>query len=289
MKYGFISEQRGAHRLEKMARTLGVSRAGYYHWRRRGEAPRRARDRALGQRIREVQEKVSYRYGSPRVTRELARAGVRVGHNHVARLMREQHVGRRIRGRTRSTTKSDHTVPVAQNVLNRDFVAKAPNRVWLSDITYLATAEGWLYLCVVIDLYSRKAVGWAMSRRMPAALVVQALEMALMRRGRPRGVVFHSDRGSQFASEMVRAQLDRNGLRHSMSRKGDCWDNAPSESFFSTLKRELCGQRAFATRAGARVAIFQYIEVFYNRERLHSTIGYLTPTEYEEGSRTNAS
>lgn len=289
MKYRFIDEQREVHRVEKMARTLGVSRAGYYQWRRRQESRRRGVDQQIANRITEIQNQVKYRYGSPRMTRELAREGCRVGHNHVARLMREHRLGRRTRKRYRSTTNSAHKLPVAKNLLNRVFSVEAPNRVWVSDISYIATAEGWLYLCVVIDLYSRKVVGWSMSRTMKAALVVQALLMAMMRRGWPRGVIFHSDRGSQYASEAVRKRLDRHGLQQSMSRKGDCWDNAPSESFFSTLKRELCGDRAFPTRAEARRAIFEYLEIFYNRVRLHSTIGYLTPVEYEEGWRQKAS
>ncbi len=284
MKYRFICEQRRFHSVEKMARTLGVSRTGYYEWLRGQGSLRRSRDEGLVERIREIQEKVHYRYGSPRMSQELARAGYRVGHNHVARLMREHQLGRRLRRRYRSTTRSDHNLPVAKNLVNREFRVEASNRVWVSDITYVSTAEGWLYLCVVIDLYSRKVIGWAMSRRMKAALVVQALIMALMRRGWPREVTFHSDRGSQYASDAVRGRLAQCGLKQSMSRKGDCWDNAPTESFFSTLKTELCGHRAFATRAKAQAAIFEYIEIFYNRVRLHSTIGYLTPAEYEEGS-----
>ena len=188
MKYRFISEQRRFHRVEKMARTLGVSRAGYYEWMRGQMSSRRSRDEGLVERIREIQEKVKHRYGSPRMTRELARAGYRVGHNRVARLMREHRLGRCTRKRYRSTTRSNHNLPVAKNLVNREFRAEARNRVWVSDITYLSTAEGWLYLCVVIDLHSRKVIGWAMSRRMKARLVVQALIMALMRRGWPREV-----------------------------------------------------------------------------------------------------
>ena len=288
MKYRFISEQRRFHRVEKMARALGVSRAGHYEWLRGHRSLRQSRDKELVERIKEVQKKVHSRYGSPRISQELARAGYQVGHNHVARLMREHDLGRRARRRYRCTTKSDHNLPVAKNLVNREFRVEAANRVWVSDITYVSTAQGWLYLCVVIDLYSRKVIGWAMSCRMKATLVVQALIMALMRRGWPREVIFHSDRGCQYASEAVRGRLTQYGLTQSMSRKGDCWDNAPSESFFSTLKTELCGSRAFATRAEAQAAIFEYIEIFYNRVRLHSTIGYLSPAEYEEGSPQKA-
>ena len=289
MKYRFIEEQRGYHRVEKMAEMLGVSRVGYYAWKRRPKSGRARSDEELAGRIRRIQKRVHYRYGSPRMTKELAREGYRVGHNHVARLLREHDLGRRPRKRYRSTTDSAHSHPVAENVINREFEVAEVNRVWSSDITYIATAEGWLYLCVVIDLYSRRVVGWAMERTIAATLVTTALMMAIMRRGRPRGVIFHSDRGSQYASEELRRKLQEYGLRQSMSRKGNCWDNAPAESFFSTLKTELCGDRAFATREEAKAALFEYIEVFYNRERLHSTLGYVPPVEFEESRARKAS
>jgi len=218
----------------------------------------------------------------PRITRELGRNGVRVGHNRVARLMRENELTRHVRKKFRSTTNSDHDLPVAENLVNREFAVGTANRVWVSDITYIATAEGWLYLCVVIDLYSRKVIGWAMSRRMKTVLVLRALTMALMRRGWPPGVTFHSDRGTQYCSRAFRRKLNVYHLRQSMSRKGNCWDNAPSESFFNTLKNELNGNRAFASRSEVQAMIFEYTEVFYNRVRLHSSIGYVPPTEYEE-------
>lgn len=289
MKYRFIEEQRGYHRVEKMAEMLGVSRVGYYAWKRKPKSGRARSDEELAERIRRIQKRVHYRYGSPRMTKELAREGYRVGHNHVARLLREHDLGRRPRKRYRSTTDSAHSHPVAENVINREFEVAEVNRVWSSDITYIATAEGWLYLCVVIDLYSRRVVGWAMERTIAATLVTTALMMAIMRRGRPRGVIFHSDRGSQYASEELRRKLQEYGLRQSMSRKGNCWDNAPTESFFSTLKTELCGDRAFATREEAKAALFEYIEVFYNRERLHSTLGYVPPVEFEESRARKAS
>jgi len=289
MNYRFIDEQRRYHRVGKMAGLLAVSRAGYYAWKKREKSGRAGSDEELVKRIKKIQKRVKYRYGSPRMTKALAGEGHHVGHNRVARLMREHDLGRRPRKRYRSTTKSDHTRPVAENVLNRQFNVAGANQVWSSDITYIATAEGWLYLCVVIDLYSRKVIGWAMGRTMQAALVVKALMMAIMRRGGPAGVIFHSDRGSQYASEELRGVLQRHGLEQSMSRKGNCWDNAPSESFFATLKTELCGDRAFATRSEAQAEIFEYIEIFYNRERLHSTLGYLAPAEFEEAQARKVS
>ena len=280
MKYRFIDEQRGCYRVEKMARTLGVSRAGYYEWRRHGETTRDPATGALVERITRDSRKGEVPVWVSTDHKRAGRGGDRVGHNHVARLMRAQQLG----GRPESGIARQPTARTSsggKELAESEFQAPAANRVWCSDISYIATAEGWLYLCVVIDLYSRKVVGWSMSRTMKAWLVVQALLMAMMRRGWPRGVIFHSDRGSQYASQAVRRRLERHGLLQSMSRKGECWDNAPTETFFSTLKRELCGDRAFATRAEARGAIFEYLEIFYNRVRLHSTNGYLTPAEYE--------
>jgi putative transposase len=289
MKFRFIDEQRRYHSVEKMAGLLGISRGGYYAWRQRPKSVRALDDERLVASIEAIQEQVKHRYGSPRITEALARAGSSVGHNRVARLMREHDLGRRPRKRYRLTTNSAHTHPVAENVVNREFEVPEMNRVWSSDITYLATAEGWLYLCVVIDLYSRKVIGWAMKATMQAELVVDALMMALMRRRWPSGVIFHSDRGSQYASETVRRSVHRHGLVQSMSRKGNCWDNAPTESFFSTLKNELCGDAAFVTRGQAREEIFEYIEIFYNRMRLHSTLGYHSPAEFEEARERKAS
>ncbi len=271
-----------------MARLFSVSRSGYYAWRVRARSERERSEEELLDLISEIQKGVRYRYGSPRVTVELRKHhGKRVGHNRVARLMRENGLGRRARKRYRSTTDSNHGLEVAEDLLKREFSVSSRNVAWLSDISYIATAEGWLYLCVVIDLYSRKVVGWSMSTRLKTDLVLQALMMALMRRKPPEGMIFHSDRGSQYCSHAFRGRLARYRLRQSMSRKGDCWDNAPAESFFKTLKTELCGDRAFQSRRTARVAIFEYIEVFYNRFRLHSTLGYMTPSEYEgcEGQR----
>jgi putative transposase len=281
MKFRFIEEHREVHSVVKMAGMLGVTRGGYYAWRTRARSKRSRKDEQLVEDIKVIQQEVKDRYGSPRVHRELRRRGKQVGHNRVARLMRVNGLGARRRKRYRSTTDSRHDLPVAENLLNRRFEVPATNMAWVSDITYIPTAEGWLYLCSILDLHSRRVVGWSMSSRMTGDLVVQALLMAVLLRRPPKGLIFHSDRGSQYCSHVFRRWAQRYGIRQSMSRKGDCWDNAPAESFFNTLKAELCGHRAFGSRQEARTEIFEYIEVFYNRVRLHSSLGYRSPAEYE--------
>jgi len=281
MKYRFMAAHRDEHRVEKMARNLGVTRSGFYAWTRRGKAARREHDERLTASITGIQREVKYRYGSPRMTRELRRRGLCVGHNRVARLMRDGELGARRRKAYRVTTRSNHSHPVAENVLLRHFSVPAANRVWVSDITYIATAEGWMYLCVVLDLYSRRVVGWSMGRSLGAELAVNALLMAVLHRRPPRDLVLHSDRGVQYCSGAFRRHLKEHGIRQSMSRKGDCWDNACAETFFASLKTELIGDRIFQTREQARRELFEYIELFYNRRRLHSYLGYLSPEEFE--------
>ena len=283
MKYQFMDQQRRYHRVEKMARVLEVSRGGYYAWRKREMSRRAQEDEALVVQIRDIQEKVTkYRYGSPRMTEELRRRGYQVGHNRVARLMRANSLNARPCKKFRITTMSGHKHEAAPNVVNREFSPKGPNKVWASDATYVATAEGWVYLFVIIDLYSRRVVGWAMSNSLGTATLLQALWMAVARRGSPEGLIFHSDRGVQYASTKFRNVLRTKRFIQSMSRKGNCWDNACVESFFKTLKSELIGTRIYESRKAAKQAIFEYIEVFYNRVRLHSTLGYRSPFEYEE-------
>lgn len=282
MKYHFIEDNEGIHSVERMAGVLGVSRSGYYGWLSRGESAREGANRELAQEIRKIQEKVSYRYGSPRVTAELRRGGMRVGHNRVARVMDENGLGARPKRKYRCTTKASESRPVAENLLARNFTVAQKNTVWASDITYIATAEGWLYLAVVLDLCSRRVVGWAMGTRLTTDLVLRAFWMAVMIRNPPEGLMFHSDRGSQYTSRAFTTALERRGMIQSMSRRGNCWDNAPCEAFFASLKVELMDGKAFPTRAAAQAAIFEYMEVFYNRQRLHSTLGYLTPVEWEE-------
>ena len=220
-------------------------------------------------------------YGSPRVHRVLRRQGTRCGRKRVARVMRKEKLQARSRRKFKATTDSDHGHPVAPNLLKQSFEVSRPDTVWLGDITYIPTDEGWLYLAVLMDLASRRVVGWSMSESITGELTLAALDMALDRRRPGGGLVHHSDRGSQYACEDYRNALEARGIKRSMSRRGNCYDNAPMESFFSSLKVELTHGRRFATRGEAQAAIFRYIEVFYNRQRLHSSLGYRSPAEYE--------
>ena len=283
MKYQFMEQQRRYHRVELMARVLEVSRGGFYEWLKRQPSRRAQYDEVLINEIRDIQENLAkYRYGSPRMTEELRRGGHRVGRNRVARLMRANGLNARWRKKFRNTTMSGHKHEASPNVVDRQFRPEKPNQVWASDASYIATAEGWLYLFVIIDLYSRRVVGWALSRSLGTTTLLQAMWMAISRRGAPEGLIFHSDRGVQYASTRFRNVLRKKKFIQSMSRKGNCWDNACVESFFKSLKSELIGKTIFATRKAAKQAIFEYIEVFYNRIRLHSTLGYQSPAEYEE-------
>jgi putative transposase len=284
MNYRFMEAHRGEHRVEKMAENLGVTRSGFYAWLQRGKSQRRVADEQLGELIKGIQQEMKHRYGSPRMTQELRRRGRRVGHNRVARLMRDGQLGARPRKAYRVTTKSNHGHPVAENLLQRHFAVPTANTVWVSDITYIATAEGWMYLCAVLDLYSRRVVGWSMDKGLGTELAVRAVRMALLVRRPLRGLVLHTDRGVQYCAKAFRGLAEQRGIHQSMSRKGDCWDNACAETFFASLKTELVGSCIFETREQARREIFEYIEVFYNRQRLHSYLDYCTPAEYEANS-----
>ena len=279
MSYGFVHDHVALFPVQLMCEVLGVSRSGYYDWVSRPESARAAEDRGLAAEIRASHEGSRGRYGSPRVHAELRAHGRRVGRKRVARLMRGMGLAARRKRRFRRTTDSAHALPVAPNLLGRDFAAAAPDRVWLADLTYIWTAEGWLYLAVVLDLFSRRVVGWAMADHLGHELALAALDMAIARRRPAAGLVHHSDRGVQFAAHGYRRRLREHGMLCSMSRKGDCWDNAPMESFFATLKGELVEERDYLTRDEARADVFQYVEGFYNRRRLHSGIGYLTPEQ----------
>jgi putative transposase len=281
MRYDFVEAHRGRWPVRLMCRVLRVSPAGYYDWRGRPQSAKARRREALIASIKAIHGEVKARYGSPRIHAELAARGLPCCVNTVARLMRRHGIAAKTRRKLRCTTDSNHAHPVAENVVNRDFEPMAANRTWAADVTYIATGEGRLYLAVVEDLYSRQIVGWSMGERMDSRSVVDALEMALAARQPGAGLVAHSDRGSQYASEHHRGLLARHGIVCSMSRRANCWDNAPTESFFASLKKELTHGEIFATRAEARSSLFEYIEIFYNRIRRHASLGYLSPAEYE--------
>ena len=285
----FIHDHVADFPVQVMCELLGVSRGGYYAWAGRAESARAADDRTLAAEIRAAYEASRGRYGSPRVHAELRARGRRIGRKRVARLMRGMGLEARRRRRFRRTTDSRHAFPIAPNLLERNFTAEAPDRVWLADLTYIWTAQGWLYLAAVLDLYTRRVVGWAMADHLRHELTLAALDMAIVRQRPAPGLVHHADRGVQYAAHGYRARLRRHGMVCSMSRKGDCWDNAPMESFFATLKGELVEAAEYDTRDEARADLFQYIEGFYNRRRLHSGLGYLTPEQKAAAFQSAAS
>lgn len=267
--------------IDCMCKVLQVSRSGYYGWLHRAPSKRLEKDQRLKSRIIELHAQSDRTYGSPRVHEDLKEEGERVSRKRVARIMRENQLFSKHKRKFRHTTDSEHQFPVANNVLARDFNSDAPNKKWVTDITFIPTSEGWLYLAVVLDLFSRRIVGWSMGRRLEKRLVIEALRMAIKGRKPKDGLIHHSDRGSQYASNEYREILQAHAMFVSMSRKGNCWDNAVVESFFKTLKVERTSHRQYRTRKQAQADIFQYIEVFYNRKRRHSAIGYLTPVDFE--------
>jgi putative transposase len=285
VRFGWIRQRRAQFPLSVMCEALNVTRAGYYAWEKRREAPPTERERRrdeLAREIRAAHERSRGTYGSPRVYHQLKAQGVEVCENTVAKLMREEELRSITRRRFRvRTTDSAHEHPVAPNLLDRNFAAEAPDRRWAADLTYVATGQGWLYLAVVIDLCSRRVVGWAMADHLRAELCTDALDMALKRRRPGGGLLHHSDRGVQYACREYRELLREHGIECSMSRRGDCYDNAAVESFFKTLKAELVYHEHYATREQARRSIFEYLEVFYNRRRLHSSLGYVSPEQFE--------
>ena len=281
MKFAFIDAQKARHKVHALCRLLGVSRSGYYAWKKRSTSPRRAQDRRLAEQVAHIHARSRGVYGSPRVHAALRATGVLVARKRVERLMREQGLRGRAPRRYRATTDSEHTLPVAPNVVERDFEVTAPNEVWVTDVTYVATREGWLFLAVIVDLFSRRVVGWATSARNDTSLALEALRSAVRARQPPRGLLHHSDRGSPYASDAYRAELDAHGIERSMSRRGDCWDNAVAESFFGTLKRELVPEAGYPSRARAHEAIADFIDDFYNLHRRHSHNDYLSPVEFE--------
>jgi transposase InsO family protein len=283
VKFQFIETHRTEFTITLLCQVLGVSRSGYYAWRKRPLSPRKMANQILMEQIKASYHKSRQTYGSPRIHADLVEAGIKCGHNRVARLMRQTGLSASQRRRFKvTTTDANHDYPVAPNRLNQEFRADRPNQKWLADITYIPTLEGWLYLAAVLDLYSRRIVGWAMADNLERQLVIEALQMAIETRQPPPGLLHHSDRGSQYASDDYQALLTKFKMHSSMSRTGNCYDNAPMESFFGTLKTELIYQRRYTTRAEAKTDIFEYIEVFYNRFRRHSLLGYRCPVQFEQ-------
>lgn len=288
MRFEFIQAEKATYPVTVLCHVLRVSRSGFYAWKSRGESKRAQENEVLLKAIERVHRASRNNYGSPRVVAELRARGHKVGHNRVARIMRENGIVAKMRRRYRVTTQAGQRPP-AKSLLRRDFTARRRNRKWVSDITYIPTREGWLYLSVIVDLYSRAVVGWSMSRWISHELVLKALGMAVGRRRVQPGLILHSDQGRQYTSLAFQRALRCHRMVSSMSRKGDCWDNAVAESFFATLKRELSGcHSGFEDRAQARRQLFDYIEVFYNRQRRHSTLGYLSPLAFELSARGRA-
>ena len=285
MIYKFMAEHESEFRIQRMCRILGVGRSGYYAWRSRPASQRTQADDALFAKIQQEYQLSRGTYGSPGIHAALHKQGVKCGRKRVARLMRlHKLIGRKRQKRRPVTTQRDPGAIPAPNLLNQEFCASAPNQKWVSDITYIETVEGWLYLASILDLFSRKVVGWAMADHMEASLVEEALKMALQQRQQEAGLLHHSDQGRQYTSLAYQVRLANAHCQVSMSRVGNCYDNAVMESFLGTLKTE-CATQPFVTRAQARTAIFEFIEAWYNRQRLHSSLDYLSPMEFERNSR----
>ena len=280
MKYGFIEEYRYEHRISTMCRVLRVSRSGYYSWWRQTE--NRAEEAALVEQIKEAYRENRGLYGSPRIAAELRDRGVPCSKNRIARIMQKYGIVAKTERKFKVTTRSKHTKVVSENLVKQEFRAEQPNQLWSSDITYVWTKEGWLYLALILDIYSRMIVGWSVSARLTSEFVVAAFKRALRGRHIRAGMIFHSDRGSQYASDELRAALTELGVRQSMSGTGNCYDNAITEAVFHTIKTELIYLHRYQSREEATSSIFEYIEVFYNRQRRHSALNYKSPFEFEQ-------
>lgn len=282
MKYQFIYDNSSRFSVMKMCLILEVSKSGFYDWSKRPLSNRAKENTMIIERIKIINQNKNKRvYGSPRIYKDLIGSGIKCSKNRVARLMKKANISSVVNKKWKATTNSKHSLPVAQNLLNQNFHADKINEVWTSDITYIWTKEGWLYLCVILDLFSRKVIGWSMDKSMKIKLVLKAIKQAIGRRGSSEGVIFHSDRGVQYAALFIQYFLEKNGFKQSMSRKGNCYDNAVTESFFHTLKTEHVYFEDYKTRAEAMSSIFSYIEIFYNMERRHSSLGYISPDNYE--------
>jgi transposase InsO family protein len=281
VKFAFIDAEKAQWPVEVQCDVFGVSRSGYYAWKTRPESRRTKDDAALVVEIKAASKAGRGNYGSPRVHRELRAKGRRVGKKRVERLMRDEGIVARKKRRFRRTTDSNHAHPIAPNVLNRNFNVELPNTAWVTDVTYVWTHEGWLYLAAILDLFSRRVVGWAASANNDRALAISALDRAISARAPAAGLIHHSDRGSVYASHDYSRALTEMRAVQSMSRKGDCWDNAVAESFFATIKGEMIDHQDFQTRKAAIAAIGDYVDAFYNPRRRHSAIGYVSPIEFE--------
>jgi putative transposase len=281
MKYKFIMENRKEFRLGKMCEVLNVSRSGYHNYVKRRFRCKETDDNIILEKIKEIHKNSRFLYGSPRIYQELRRRGFKINKKRVVRIMREYGIRAKTKRKYKITTNSNHSYPVVKDLVGQNFKSNELNKIWVSDITYITTKEGWLYLSCILDLYSRKIVGWHIDQRQSSSLVTTAIRNALSQRGKNPGIIFHSDQGSQYASIEVKDLLAANGIIQSMSRKGNCYDNAVMESFFHTLKTELIGFENFQNREEAKMKIFDYIEIYYNRQRIHSSIDYFAPVEYE--------
>jgi transposase InsO family protein len=285
VKYAFVKSNQKIFTVTRMCDMMEVSQSAYYNWLKRPESAHSLEDRRQGEKVKKFHKESRGTYGARRIREDMIADGEHISRMRTSRLMKQQGLESKSKRKVKATTNSDHSRPVAANLLDREFRVECPDSAYAGDITDIQTDEGWLYLAVLIDLYSRAVVGWAMSKRMMAQLVDDALMMAVWKRKPPKGLMVHSDRGSQYASELYQKTLKDHEFICSMSRRGNCWDKAPSESFFHTLKTELTHHRRYQSRQEAKQEIFEYIEVFYNRQRRHSTIGYQTPVGYENEYR----
>jgi putative transposase len=276
-----MSEHRSVWSIERMCHVFGVSRSGFYAWQKRSPSRRAVETAVLDAAVSRIFWKHKRRYGCVKIAKELNDEGMPVGKNRVSRRMKHMGLRSKVTRRHRPTTDSSHNLPVAPNLLNRQFSVPTPDSVYVSDITYIASRTGWLYLCVVIDLFSRMVVGWAVSRSLHRQLVIDALQAAIWRRKPGKGLIFHSDRGCQYASHEFRELLKTHGFIQSMSRKGDCWDNAVAESWFRSLKTELVYDESYQGFEDAHRSLFEHIEIYYNRERRHATLGHVSPAQFE--------
>ncbi len=283
MRYQFINDNSDEFPVKKMVKYLNINRSSYYNWQNHKDKrlKRKVREEKIIEEIKSIQEDTRYSYGTPTITKALENTEFQSNHKKVARILRENGLNHKRKKKFKITTDSKHNYNISPNVLNRDFTADRPNQKWVSDFTYIWSSEGWVYLCVVIDLYSRKVVGWASSSRIDTDLLMMAFWHAVNLRNPPKGLIFHSDRGSQYCSNKFRNSLKSLGITQSMSRKGNCWDNACAESFFKSLKSDWIYDIRFDSRQEVKNVLFEYIEIFYNRKRLHSYLGFETPEQFE--------